>query len=197
MTKLLNDQGMDLLFRQARTHNGWQQKPVTEVTLRALHDLMRLPPTSMNCSPARVIFVTTDAARARLIPALSEGNQAKTRAAPVTAIIGQDLEFWRKLPELFPHNQNAGKSFSANKPKADETAFRNASLQGAYLILAARALGLDCGPMSGFDAEMVNDAFFAGTTVRVNFLCNLGYGDAAALRPRGPRPDFDDVCSII
>lgn len=197
MTKLLTDQGMDLLFRQARTHNGWQQKPVTEVTLRALHDLMRLPPTSMNCSPARVIFVTTDAARARLIPALSDGNRAKTQAAPVTAIIGHDLEFWRKLPELAPHNPNAAKSFSANRPKADETAFRNGSLQGAYLILAARALGLDCGPMSGFDAEMVNDEFFAGTTVRVNFLCNLGYGDAEALRPRAPRPDFDDVCSII
>lgn len=197
MTKLLNDQGMDLLFRQARSHNSWQQKPVTEVTLRALHDLMRLPPTSANCSPARVIFVTSDDARKRLAPALSEGNLAKTMAAPVTAIIGHDLEFWRKLPDLFPHDPTAPSWFNTDANKAEETAFRNGSLQGAYLMLAARALGLDCGPMSGFDADIINREFFAGTTVVANFLCNLGYGVTEDLFPRSPRPDFDDVCSII
>jgi len=184
------------LFDDARTHNAWLDKPVADETLKRLYDLMKWGPTSANCSPARVVFVKSAEAKARLLPCLSEGNRAKTAAAPVTAIIGMDLVFYDKLPQLFPHNLEARTWFEGKPDVIHSTAFRNSSLQGGYLILAARALGLDCGPMSGFDAAAVDAAFWGGTTVRTNFLCNLGYGDAAQLFPRGPRLAFDEACRI-
>lgn len=187
---------LDQLFRTARTHNGWLDKPVPDSLLTELHDLMKWGPTSANCWPLRVVFVKSPEAKARLMPLLMEGNRAKTGAAPVVAILGMDLDFPETLPKLFPHT-DAKSWFVGNAPLIEATAFRNSSLQGAYFMLAARALGLDCGPMSGFDADRVNAAFFAGTHVKVNFICNLGYGDPAALFPRSPRPDFADVCTIL
>ncbi|MCW5731909.1 MAG: malonic semialdehyde reductase [Alphaproteobacteria bacterium] len=196
MSNILSDSGMDLIFRQARTHNAWLDKPVSDVTLQALHELYRMGPTSANCSPARVLFLKSREAKERLAPALSAGNLAKTMAAPVVAVIGYDLDFARHLPKLFPHNPDASNWFK--DPRAAETtAFRNGSLQGAYLIVAARALGLDCGPMSGFDNAKVDAAFFPDGKVRSNFLCNLGYGDRTKLRPRGPRLAFDEACRIL
>ncbi|MDX9994491.1 MAG: malonic semialdehyde reductase [Rhodocyclaceae bacterium] len=187
---------LDQLFRNARTHNGWLDKPVPEALLKELHDLMKWGPTSANCWPLRVVYVKSPEAKARLLPLMMEGNRAKTEAAPVTAILGMDLDFPDTLPTLFPHT-DAKSWFAGNAPLIEATAFRNGSLQGAYFMLAARALGLDCGPMSGFDADQVNAEFFAGTNIRANFICNLGYGDAAALFPRSPRPEFDEVCKII
>lgn len=187
---------LDQLFRNARTHNGWLDKPVPEALLKELHDLMKWGPTSANCWPLRVVYVKSPEAKARLLPLMMEGNRAKTEAAPVTAILGMDLDFPDTLPTLFPHT-DAKSWFAGNAPLIEATAFRNGSLQGAYFMLAARALGLDCGPMSGFDADRVNAEFFAGTNIRANFICNLGYGDAAALFPRSPRPEFDEVCKII
>ena len=196
MTSPLEPAALDQLFRTARTHNGWLDTPVTDGQLRALFDLARWGPTSANSSPARFVFLRTPAAKERLRPALSAGNLAKTMAAPVTVIIGHDLAFYERLPELFPHT-DARAWFAGNPELIAATAIRNGSLQGAYLMLAARALGLDCGPMSGFDADKVNAEFFAGTTVEVNFLCNLGQGDAGKLFARGPRLPFDDACSIL
>lgn len=187
---------LDQLFRAARTHNGWLPRPVPDSLLTELHDLMKWGPTSANCWPLRVVYVKTPEAKARLVPLMMEGNRAKTQAAPVTAILGMDLDFPATLPKLFPHT-DAKSWFAGNVPLIEATAFRNSSLQGAYLMLAARALGLDCGPMSGFDAGKVDAEFFAGTSVKVNFICNLGYGDPAALFPRSPRPDFADVCKIV
>ncbi len=195
MNEPIDQKARDALFFDARTHNEWLDRPVGDDLLRELFELMRWAPTSANCSPARLVFVTSDQAKAKLLPALIEGNVAKTRNAPVTVIIGQDLEFHQHLPRLFPH-ADARSWFEGNQPLIEETAFRNGSMQGAYLILAARALGLDCGPMSGFDPAQVNAAFFDGTSVRVNFLCNLGYGRPEALFPRSPRFDFEDVCRI-
>ncbi|PIW26454.1 MAG: malonic semialdehyde reductase [Rhodospirillales bacterium CG15_BIG_FIL_POST_REV_8_21_14_020_66_15] len=192
----IDESALDQLFRDARTHNGWSGEPVGEDLLRALWDLVKMGPTSANCSPARLVFVVSDAAKAKLKPCLMDGNVDKTMAAPVTVIIGQDLEFHEKLPELFPHT-DARSWFAGNDALIRETAFRNASLQGAYLIMAARALGLDCGPMSGFDAAKVDAAFFAGTTVTANFLCNLGHGTTEGLFPRSPRLAFDDACRIV
>jgi 3-hydroxypropanoate dehydrogenase len=193
---MLDDAALDRLFRTARTQNAWTARPVEPALLRRLYDLAKLGPTSANCSPARFVFVTTPAARERLRPALSKGNLAKTMAAPVTVIVAQDERFHEALPRLFPH-VDAKAWFTGNAELARETALRNASLQGAYLIMAARALGLDCGPMSGFDAAAVNAAFFAGTSWRVNFLCNIGYGDAAGLHPRLPRLDFEEACHVL
>lgn len=184
------------LFTQARTYTGWQGKPVPESLLRELYDLMKWGPTSANCSPARLVFVTSAEGKARLKPCLAEGNVEKTMHAPVCAIIGMDMAFYDKLPELFPHT-DAKSWFVGNDTMIHDTAFRNSSLQGAYLMLAARGLGLDCGPMSGFDAGALNAAFFAGTTVQANFLCNLGYGDSDTLHPRGPRLSFDDACELV
>lgn len=192
----LDAAALDLLFRNARTHNGWLAKPVPDSLLAELHNLMKWGPTSANCWPLRVVYVKSPEAKARLVPLLMEGNRAKTQAAPVTALLGMDLDFPETLPKLFPHT-DAKSWFAGNAPLIEATAFRNSSLQGAYFMLAARALGLDCGPMSGFDAERVNAEFFAGTHVKTNFICNLGYGDAAALFPRSPRPDFADVCTIV
>jgi 3-hydroxypropanoate dehydrogenase len=196
MSEPIDAQCLDQLFFDARTHNEWQDRPVSDKLLRELFDVLRWPPTSANCSPARIVFVKSPEAKAKLLPALIEGNVEKTRAAPVTAIIGYDLEFHEHLPKLFPHT-DARSWFVGNQPLIEATAFRNGTLQGAYLIMAARALGLDCGPMSGFDADQVNEAFFAGTSTRVNFLCNLGYGRPEALFPRSPRFEFDDVCRVV
>lgn len=192
---MLNDAALDLLFRNARTHNGWQDKPVTDEQLTQIYDLMKWGPTSANCSPARIVFVRTPEAKEKLLACMSAGNLDKTRAAPVTAIIGMDYEFYEKLPQLFPH-ADARSWFAGNQAVIDATTFRNASLQGAYLMIAARALGLDCGPMSGFDADKLNEAFFPGSKVKVNFVCNLGYGDPSKLFGRSPRLAFEEACKI-
>ncbi len=184
------------LFTQARTHKDWLDRPVADSTLHALYELLRWGPTSVNCSPARLVFVRTPEAKARLLPCLSPGNVEKTRLAPVTAIVGMDLGFPDLLPRLFPH-ADARSGFIDRPAYIQETAFRNSSLQGAYLILAARALGLDAGPMSGFDRNQVDAAFFADTAVQTNFLCNLGYGDANRLMPRLPRLAFEDACQLL
>ncbi|PKQ02638.1 MAG: malonic semialdehyde reductase [Alphaproteobacteria bacterium HGW-Alphaproteobacteria-12] len=197
MSARLEDEALDTIFRRARTHNAWVDEPVSDETLHQLYDLMKWGPTSANCSPARVVFVKTKEGKERLAPALSEGNLKKTLAAPVTAIIGYDVEFYERLPELFPHAPDAKTWFNWSAEWAAQTAFRNGSLQGAYFIVAARALGLDCGPMSGFDMKKVDEEFFAGTTVKVNFLCNLGHGDPAGLFDRSPRLAFGDACKIV
>jgi 3-hydroxypropanoate dehydrogenase len=192
----LDTSALGQLFRAARSHNGWQSKDVPDSLLHELHDVMKWGPTSVNCWPMRVVFVKSAAAKARLLPCMIEGNVEKTRAAPVAAIIGMDLAFYDKLPALFPVF-DARALFVGNQELVNITAMRNGSLQGAYLILAARALGLDCGPMSGFDNAKVDVEFFPGNMVRSNFICALGYGDVAKLHPRGPRPEFDEVNSII
>ena len=183
------------LFTNARTHNGFAPEPIPEATLRQLYDLMKWGPTSANTSPARFIFVTTPDAKAKLLECVSPGNFEKTRAAPVTVIIGMDMEFYEKLPKLFPH-ADAKPWFAGNQPMIDATAFRNSSIQGGYFIIAARALGLDCGPMSGFDTAKVDAAFWAGTTVKTNFIVNLGHGDASKLFGRSPRLTFEEACKI-
>lgn len=196
MTSTLDAPALDQLFRTARSRNGWRPEPVPEALLRQLYDLAKWGPTSANVSPGRFVFLTSEAAKARLAPFLSENNRAKTLAAPVTAIVAYDLTFAEKIPQLFPHNPDAATWFS-DPAVAQETAFRNGSLQGAYLILAARALGLDCGPMSGFDKAGVDEAFFAGTTWRANFLCNLGYGSDENLFERLPRLAFEDAARVL
>ena len=191
----LDQAGLDLLFNDARTHSHWKDEPVSDDTLRKLYELLRMAPTSGNCSPGRFVFVRSPEAKARLKPALDEGNVAKTMAAPVTAIVATDFEFYEKLPKLFPHTD--ARSWFAGKPEAILWGgFRNGTLQGAYLILAARALGLDCGPMSGFNNAQVDETFFAGTPWKSNFLVNLGHGDASRLHARSPRLDFDEACRI-
>ena len=192
---MLDQAALDTLFLTARTHSKWTDKPVPEALLRRLHDIARMGPTSANCGPARFVFVTSPEAKAKLKPCLMPGNVDKTMAAPVTVIIAYDLSFYDHLPRLFPH-VDARSWFAGNDALIAETAFRNGTLQGAYLMLAARALGLDCGPMSGFDKDAVDQAFFAGTTVKSNFLCNLGYGDPSALHPRDPRFEFEEACSV-
>jgi 3-hydroxypropanoate dehydrogenase len=184
------------LFTEARTQNGYRPTPVTDAQLHALYDLLKWGPTSANCSPARLQFVRSDEAKARLIACVSPGNAQKVREAPVTAIIGMDMAFHDKLPFLFPHT-DARSWFAGNEARIAETAFRNSSLQGGYLILAARALGLDCGPMSGFDAAKLDAAFWAGTTVKANFICTLGQGDPSKVFARSPRFPFDEVCAIV
>ena len=196
MTGKLPDACLDQLFREARTHNAWRDKPVPDALLQAIVDLLKLGPTSANCSPARFLFVKSREAKERLKPHLSEGNRDKTMKAPVCTVIGFDLDFYLHLPKLFPHT-DAKSWFEGKKEKIAETAFRNGTLQGAYIIMAARALGLDCGPMSGFDNQGVNREFFAGTNVKSNFLCSLGYGDASVLFPRSPRFSFDAMARII
>jgi 3-hydroxypropanoate dehydrogenase len=193
---MLNQSALDALFYSARTHNGWLDREVSNAQLELLYDLLKWAPTSANSSPARLVFVRSAEAKARLLPALSAGNADKTMAAPVTVIVGMDLAFYEKLPQLSPAVD--ARSWFAGKDEAiRSTAFRNSSLQGAYLIMAARAIGLDCGPMSGFDNAKVDQAFFAGTAIKSNFLCNLGYGDVAKLRPRAPRLAFDEACKIV
>jgi len=196
MGKILSDEGLDLIFRAARTHRAWRDGEVSDVLLEAIYDLAKLAPTSGNCSPMRLVFVRSKAAKERLLPALDKGNVGKTMTAPVTAIIGYDMEFYEKLPKLAPH-VDARSWFVGNAPLIAETAFRNGSLGGAYFILAARALGLDCGPMSGFDNAKVDAAFFPDGKIKSNFLCNLGYGDSDKLHPRAPRLDFTEACQIV
>ncbi len=197
MPSALEQSALDQLFCAARTHNAWQKRPVSEELLQRVYNSMRMAPTSGNCSPARIVFVTSKEAKEKLRPAMSEGNLAKTMAAPVTAIIGYDLHFYEKMGFLFPHAPDARSWFDKDEQTAFTAAFRNGTLQGAYLILSARAYGLDCGPMSGFDNAMVDEQFFAGTQIKSNFLCNLGYGDPAGVHPRSPRLAFDEACSII
>ncbi|HTJ94661.1 MAG TPA: malonic semialdehyde reductase [Pararobbsia sp.] len=192
----LSDQALDQLFREARTHNGWQNKPVDDALLHQLVELVLLGPTSANSSPGRFVFVKTPEGKEKLRPALSAGNLEKTMAAPVTVIVGMDMAFYEHLPTLFPH-ADARSWFVGNERLIADTAFRNSTLQGGYLILAARALGLDTGPMSGFDAAKVDAAFFAGTTVKANFLINLGYGDASKLFARSPRFSFDEAARVV
>jgi 3-hydroxypropanoate dehydrogenase len=196
MSKVMSDDGLDLIFRKARTHSAWQEKPVDDALLRKVHDLAKMGPTSANMCPMRIVFVKSREAKERLKPALAAGNVDKTMAAPVTAIIAMDVHFFEQLPKLFPHTD--AKAWFKDLPEnvLEYTALRNSSLQGAYFMLAARALGLDCGPMSGFDNAKVDAAFFAGTTAKSNFLCNLGYGDPSKLHPRSPRLDFDEACKF-
>jgi len=193
--KIANDT-LNQLFRQARTHSAWLPKRVPVEVLREVYELARWGPTSANSTPARFVFLESEAAKARLLPALSPGNVEKTKAAPVTVIVAWDTEFYEKLPQLFPH-ADMRSHFVGNQRLIDETAFRNGSLQGGYFILAARALGLDCGPMSGFDAAKVNAEFFPDGKWKVNFLCNLGYGDRSKLFPRNPRLEFDEACRVL
>jgi 3-hydroxypropanoate dehydrogenase len=195
-SQALSDQALDQLFREARSYNAWQEKEVSGEVLRALYELMKWGPTSANSSPARIVFVKSDEAKQRLKPCLNEGNVEKSMSAPVVAIIGMDMEFYEQLPKLFPHTD--ARSWFAGKPeKIQENAMRNSSLQGAYLMLAARALGLDCGPMSGFDYPKLEAAFFPDGKVKANFICALGYGSSDKLYPRGPRLDFDEACRIV
>ncbi|NTZ90294.1 malonic semialdehyde reductase [Agrobacterium tumefaciens] len=201
MTKPLDDtapldsKALATLFTEARTHNGWTEKPVSDETLKALYDLTKMGPTSANCSPGRFVFVRSPEAKEKLRPALSSGNLEKTMAAPVTVIAAIDSEFYEKLPVLFPH-ADARSWFTSSAAMAEETAFRNGTLQAGYLILAARALGLDTGAMSGFDKGKVDAAFFAGTTWKSNFLINLGHGDPSKLFGRLPRLGFEDACVL-
>lgn len=193
---MLNDAALDTLFYAARTHNGWQDKPVSDAQLEHLFDLLKWAPTAFNSSPVRIVFVKSAAEKETLAGCMSGANAAKTQQAPVTAIIGMDMAFYDKLPQLAPH-MDARAWFTGNQALAEATAFRNSSLEGGYFIMAARAIGLDCGPMSGFDNAKVDAAFFAGTAVKSNFVCSLGYGDVAKLRPRGPRLAFDEACKIV
>lgn len=196
MTHALNDATLAQLFGDARTHNFWLDKPVSDDLLQSVYNQLKWAPTSANCSPARFTFIKSPEAKARLKPALSEGNREKTMNAPVTVIVSADFAFYDKLPELFPHT-DARSWFAGNPALIESTAKRNSVLQGAYFILAARAMGLDCGPMSGFDNAAVDKEFFSGTNLKSDFLINLGYGDAAKLFPRSPRLSFADACSIL
>ena len=193
---VLSDETLNQLFRYARTYNGWLDKPVSQLQLRAIVDLMKMAPTSANCQPVRIKFLCSQQAKERLRPYLLEGNVDKTMSAPAVAVIGYDLEFYERLPELFPH-ADARSWFVGNDELIEATAFRNSSLQGGYFILAARAVGLDCGPMSGFDNAAVDREFFAGTKIKSNFLCCVGYGDARTLFERSPRPSFEDLAEIL
>jgi 3-hydroxypropanoate dehydrogenase len=193
----LDAAGLDLLFREARSHNKFSDEPVTDDELLALYEILKNGPTSANCSPARFLFLRTQEAKRKLAPALSSGNLEKTMAAPVTAIVAYDPKFYEKLPKLFPHNPEAISWFTSNDSLAATTAFRNGTLQGAYLIVAARAVGLDIGAMSGFDNAVVDEVFLADRGWRSNFLCNLGHGDPAGLFPRSPRLDFDEACVLL
>ena len=195
-TNRTSDVALNQLFREARTHTAWLPKAVPVQLLKEIYELARMGPTSANGSPGRFVFLTTEAAKNRLLPALAPGNVEKTRSAPVNTIIAWDTEFHELLPRLFPQSQMRG-YFVGNQALIDETAFRNGSLQGAYFILAARAFGLDCGPMSGFDAAKVNAEFFPDGKWKANFLCNLGYGDHSKLNPRNPRLSFEEACRVL
>ncbi|HZW13257.1 MAG TPA: malonic semialdehyde reductase [Noviherbaspirillum sp.] len=192
---MLNETALNTLFLQARTQQGWHDRPVSDAQLQQIYDLMKWGPTSANCSPARIVFVKSPEAKEKLLACMNSGNVEKTRTAPVTAIIGMDMEFYEKLPQLYPHT-DARSWFAGNQPVIEATAMRNSSLQGGYFIMAARAVGLDCAPMSGFDADKLNAAFFAGTPVKANFVCSIGYGDSSKVHPRGPRLAFDEACRI-
>ena len=193
----LDDAALDTLFRKARTQNGWLPTPVSDAELRAIYDVMKWGPTSANCCPARLLFLRTPEAKARLLPALSPGNVDKTKAAPVTAIIGYDTRFYELMVKLFPHRPDMADNFKNNPTLAQITAFRNGTLQGAYFMLAARAVGLDIGGMSGFDNAKVDAEFFPDGRVKSNFLCNVGHGDPSKVLPRLPRLDFEEACTLL
>ena len=193
----LQNQALDIIFREARTHRAWQQREVPDALIDQMYELLKFGPTSANCCPARFVFVKSKDAKERLRPHLDEGNKEKTMTAPVTAIIAYDLKFYEQMPKLAPHMKDGKAMFTAKPEKIRDTAFLNGSLQGAYLIIAARALGLDCGPMSGFDADGIKKEFFADNDYVPNFLCNLGYGDESKLHPRSPRLTFDETSKII
>ena len=197
MSGILDDRALDIVFRNARTHNEWLDDPVTDDDLRAIFEAMKFGPTTANSWPARFVFLRSRESRGKLAPHLSEGNREKTLRAPICAIVAYDLEFYERLDRLFPHDPTARSWFAGKDEHVRVTVLRNGSLQGAYFIVAARSLGFDCGPMSGFDNDGVDAAFFAGSGWRSNFLCNLGHGDASKLFPRNPRPGFDDVCRIV
>lgn len=197
MTDRLPDAALDQLFREARTHNGWSPQTVPPALIRELYEMAALGPTASNAQPARFVFLVSDEGKQRLVPHMAAGNQDKTLAAPVNVLIAHDLNFGEKIPQVFPQRPQLRDVFAANPALAKETAFRNGSLQAAYLMLAARSLGLDCGPMSGFNAAGVNEAFFAGTAWEVNFVCNIGYGTDENLFPRNPRLAFEDACRIL
>ena len=197
MAGKVDDAAVDILFRNARTQNGWLPTPVSDAQLRAIYDVMKWGSTSANCCPARLIFLRTPEAKARLIPALSPGNVDKTKAAPVTAIIGYDTRFYELLPQLFPHRPDMAENYKNNATLAQTTAFRNGTLQGAYFMLAARAVGLDVGGMSGFDNAKVDAEFFPDGRVKSNFLCNVGHGDPSKVLPRLPRLAFEEACTLL
>ena len=193
----LSDESLNVIFREARTHSVWLDKPVDDALLAQVYDLAKMGPTSANMCPMRVVFVKSKAAKEQLKPALSTGNVDKTMSAPVTAIIGMDVHFYEQLPKLFPHVDARAWFRDLPENVLEYMALRNGSLQAGYFMLAARSLGLDCGPMSGFDNAKVDAMFFGGTTVKSNFLCNLGHGDAAKLHPRSPRLSFEEACQIV
>ena len=197
MTRMLDDAGLDLILRKARTQNGWLDKPVSDDQLRAIYAIMRLGPTSANSCPARIVFLRTPEAKARLLPALSPGNVDKTKAAPVTAVIGYDTRFFELFPKLFPHRPEMKDAFANDPKNAEATAFRNGTLQGAYFMIAARAVGLDVGGMSGFDNAKVDAEFYPDGRVKSNFLCNIGHGDPTKVLPKLPRLDFDEACTLL
>ena len=198
MTHAVNDDALDTLFRNARTLRNWRPDPVTPQMLMAIYDLARWAPTTNNTSPARIVYVVSPEAKQRLMPHLSKGNLEQTMRAPATAIIAYDLHFYEKLGKLNPTNPNARDAWAHKTPAEVETAaFRNGTLQAAYFIMAARAIGLDCGPMGGFDHAGVDKEFFAGTSLKSNFLCNIGFGDEEGQRPRAGRLDFDEACKIL
>jgi 3-hydroxypropanoate dehydrogenase len=196
MSHAINDEALDIVFRTARSQNKWLDKPVSPALLMAVYDLMRMGPTSANCCPARIVFAMSQESKERLKPYLSSTNVEKSMTAPAVAIIGYDLDFPDDLPRLFPHNPGA-KDWFGDPALRRTTAFRNGTLQGAYFMIAARALGLDCGPMSGFHNDGVDKEFFAGTNVKSNFICAVGYGDPSGVFPRNPRLDFDEACKIL
>jgi 3-hydroxypropanoate dehydrogenase len=194
---MLNDQGLDLLFRNARSQNAWTEEQVSETLIRAVYDLTKMGPTSANCSPARFIILASKEAKERLRPYLLEANVPKVMTAPVCVIFGYDLTFYEKIPFLFPHNPGVKDWFVSSPALAETTAFRNGTLQAAYFMLAARALGLDCGPMSGFDNAGVDREFFAATPIKSNFICSVGHGDPKGLFARSPRLPFEEACRIL
>jgi 3-hydroxypropanoate dehydrogenase len=194
---VVDERGLDLIFRKARTQNSWKAQTLPEELLRRVYELAKLGPTSANCSPARFIFVVSAEAKEKLKPALGPRNVDKTMAAPTTVIVGYDTKFYEHLPHLFPYVPNMQDMYAGNDALIQDTAFRNSSLQGAYLMIAARSLGLDCGPMSGFDPAAVDAAFWPAGDVKANFLCNLGYGDDQAVFPRSPRLSFEQTCQIV
>lgn len=196
MSGQLDEHALDTLFLGARSVRAWQDRPIPGALLRRLYELVRMGPTAANCQPTRIVFVSSPAAKEKLLPLMDAGNAEPTRAAPVTAIVGYDLRFYEQLPKLFAHQPDAASWFSATPGVAREAALRNGSLQGGYLIMAARALGLDCGPMGGFDAEAAARTFFPGRQVEVNFMCNLGYRVPGGDFPRLPRLDFEEACVI-
>lgn len=194
--KMIDSASLKAIFEDARTHHTWQDKDISDETLRKVYDLCKMGPTSTNCCPMRLVFLRSHEEKEKLKPCLMEANIEQTMAAPVTAIIAYDLDFHEKLPVLSPHN-NAYSWFAGNDDFILNTAKQNGTLQGAYFIIAARALGLDCGPMSGFNPEKTDEVFFKGTKIKSNFLCNLGHGDPSGLYPRGERLSFEDACKVI